>query len=111
MNDTCGKENRMTTAEDLANRFVKVSQEILTGSRNELYFDMHYLGLALSSLSFVVSADIESFGTDGRSLVVHPKALADLFEKNRRLVNRVYLHEVYHCLFRHTVDACLRYGC
>ena len=53
----------MTTAEDLANRFVKVSQEILTGSRNELYFDMHYLGLALSSLSFVVSTDIESFGT------------------------------------------------
>lgn len=101
LNNAFGKENRMTTAEDLANRFVKVSQEILTGSRNELYFDMHYLGLALSSLSFVASTDIDSFGTDGRSLVVHPKALADLFEKNRRLVNRVYLHEVYHCLFRH----------
>ena len=128
LNNAFGKENRMTTAEDLADRFVfvKVSQEILTGSRNELYFDMHYLGLALSSLSFVASTDIDSFGTDGRSLVVHPKALADLFEKNRRLVNRVYLHEVYHCLFRHifkpvrrsktlwmldAVDACLRYGC
>ena len=42
LNNAFGKENRMTTAEDLANRFVKVSQEILTGSRNELYFDMHY---------------------------------------------------------------------
>ncbi len=43
LNNAFGKENRMTTAEDLANRFVKVSQEILTGSRNELYFDMHYV--------------------------------------------------------------------
>ncbi len=91
----------MTTEEDIRNRFVKVTDEILSGSRNELYSDMHYLGLALSALSFVPSTDIDPFGTDGRSLIVHPKALADLFEKNRRLVNRVYLHEIYHCLFRH----------
>lgn len=91
----------MTTEEDIRNRFVKVTEEILAGSRNELFFDMRYLGLALSALSFVPSTDIDPFGTDGRSLIVHPKVLADLFEKNRRLVNRVFLHEVYHCLFRH----------
>lgn len=91
----------MTTAEDLADRFVRVSNQILEGSRNELYFDMHYLGLALSSLSYTVSTSIDTYGTDGRSLVVHPKALADLYQKNRRLVSRFYLHEVYHCLFRH----------
>lgn len=91
----------MTTSEDLADRFIKVSHQILQGSRNELWFDMHYLGLALSGLSYKVSTDIDTYGTDGRSLVVHPKALADLYEKNRRLVNRFYLHEVYHCLFRH----------
>lgn len=91
----------MTVEEDISSRFTKVSGEILAGSRNELYFDMRYLGLALSSLSYVVSTDIDVCGTDGNSLIVHPKALADLFEKNRKLVNRAYLHEIYHCLFRH----------
>lgn len=91
----------MTAEEEITRKFVHVSNRILEGSRSELYFDMHYLGLALSSLTFSVSTDIDSIGTDGRSLVVHPKALADLYEKNRRLVNRVYLHQIYHCLFRH----------
>lgn len=91
----------MTREEEITDRFVKVSGQILEGSRNELFFDMHYLGLALSSLSYVVSTDIDSFGTDGQALIVHPKALADIFRRNPQLVNRVYLHEIYHCLFRH----------
>ena len=91
----------MKTGEDIARRFTEVSREILESSRNELYFYMRYLGLALSGLDFVITTDLPGIGTDGASLVVNPKILADLYQKDRRLVTRIYLHEVYHCLFRH----------
>ena len=90
----------MEVSENLGIRYRKVSEEILTRSRNELYFQMPYLGLALSSLAFVVTTEF-SLGTDGAALVVHPKVLADLFTRDRKEVNRFFLHEVYHCLFRH----------
>ena len=91
----------MEIQEDIARRFQEVSVQILTGARNELYMDQHYLALALGGLSFAVSTQLPGIGTDGENLVAHPKYLADLFGKDRRLVNRVFLHEVYHCLFRH----------
>lgn len=91
----------MDVREDIGRRFKEVSMQILTASRNELYMDQHYLALALGGLEFAVTTQLEGIGTDGASIVVHPKILADLYEKNRLLVNRIYLHQVYHCLFRH----------
>ena len=94
----------MNTGEDLARRFREVSTEILESSRNELYFYMRYLGLALSSLDFVITTDLPGIGTDGAGLIANPITLADLYQKDRRLVTRIFLHEVYHCLFRHMVS-------
>ena len=91
----------MDVREDIGRRFKEVSVRILTASRNELYMDQHYLALALGGLEFVVTTQLEGIGTDGAGIVAHPKILADLYEKNRLLVNRIYLHQVYHCLFRH----------
>ena len=91
----------MDVREDIGRRFTEVSVQILTASRNELYMDQHYLALALGGLEFAVTTQLEGIGTDGEHLVVNPKVLADLYERNRLLVNRIYLHQVYHCLFRH----------
>ncbi len=91
----------MDVREDIGLRFIQVSEQILTASRNELYMDQHYLALALGGLEFSVTTQLDGVGTDGEHLVVHPKVLAELFQKNRLLVNRIYLHQVYHCLFRH----------
>ena len=91
----------MDVREDIGRRFQEVSVQILTASRNELYMDQRYLALALGGLEFAVTTQLEGIGTDGARIVVHPKILADLYEKNRLLVNRIYLHQVYHCLFRH----------
>ena len=79
----------------------QISLRILTNARNEVYMDMRYLDLALSSLRFQITTELQGIGTDGLSLFVHPKVLAVLYEENRLLVNRVYLHTVYHCLLRH----------
>ena len=79
----------------------EAAKQILDDSRTELYMDQHFLALALGSFRYAVNTELKGIGTDGEYLVVHPKILAGLYEKNRRLVNRVYLHQVYHCLFRH----------
>ena len=87
----------------ITEQFEKVSLQILTDARTQLYVSMRYLDLALSALRFTVTTEFAGIGTDGQRLIVHPKILADLFEKNSLLVNRVYLHTVLHCLLRHLI--------
>ena len=85
----------------IAAGFDRVCRQILQNARSELYVNMRYLDIALSAFSFSVQTQIPGIGTDGVTLYVHPKILADLYEENRLLVNRVYLHTVMHCLLRH----------
>ena len=75
--------------------------QILQNSRNELYMNMRFLDLALHGLRLQVTTELQGIGTDGVCLYVHPKILADLYERDRRQVNRVYLHTILHCLLRH----------
>ncbi|MDD3794578.1 MAG: VWA-like domain-containing protein [Lachnospiraceae bacterium] len=91
----------MSRSEEITQQFEAISFRILQNSRNELYLNMRFLDLALSSLEFRVTTELSGIGTDGFALFVHPKVLADLYEQDRKLVNRIYLHTVYHCLFRH----------
>ena len=88
-------------SEDITHDFQEISTQILNDSRAELCMDQHFLALALGSLRYAVNTQIKGIGTDGECLAVHPKCLADLYRENRRRVNRIYLHQVYHCLFRH----------
>lgn len=87
----------------LAEQFEAVGLQILRNARNELYMNMRFLDLALSSLKLQITTEIAGIGTDGFVLAAHPKILADLYERDRRLVNRIFLHTVYHCLFRHLI--------
>lgn len=91
----------MDNSEQITAGFEQVCGQILRDSRNELYLSMRYLDLALSALQVQVNTQLEGIGTDGRFLFVHPKILADLYESDRRQINRVYLHCVLHCLLRH----------
>lgn len=91
----------MTNSEKITQKMEAVCLQILRDSRSELYLNMRYLDLALSGLRFSISTQIEGIGTDGEYLVAHPGVLADLFQKDRHLVNRVYLHIVLHCLMCH----------
>ena len=91
----------MKRQEEITRRLQETACLILNDSRAELYMDQHYLALALGAFRYAVNTEMKGIGTDGEFLMVHPKMLADLYRKNRRLVNRIYLHQVYHCLFRH----------
>ena len=81
--------------------FEAVCRQILGNARNELALHMRFLDLALGAFTYAVAADYPGIGTDGRLLAANPKILADLYEADRRRVNRVYLHVVMHCIFSH----------
>lgn len=78
-----------------------IGKEILANSRNELYLNMHFLDVALSSLVFMPDKGVVPAGTDGRCLYFAPEALARLYKRGRERVNHLYLHSLVHCLFSH----------
>ena len=89
------------TPEEAARRLGQIGREILGICRDELYFSMRFLDVALSSFVYTMDADVSPFGTDGYHMYFHPRELGGLYRENRILVNRGYLHMVLHCIFRH----------
>ena len=82
--------------------FIGIGLEILRVARNELYLNMRFLDVALSSLQFVADGQIRRpVGTDGVHLYFQPDALVGLFRTGRVRVARSYLHSLLHCLFGH----------
>ena len=86
---------------EISQKFDAVGREILSGSRNELYLNMRFLDLSLSSLNYVMDVNTYGLGTDGFSLYFDPQYLVDLYRLDRIRINRAYLHNVFHCIFRH----------
>lgn len=80
---------------------MEICQDIFRNSRNELAVSMRFLQSALSGLKVVPSAETQVIGTDGKLLYVSPQWLLPMFMQNKIQINRLYLHELLHCLFCH----------
>ena len=87
--------------QEKAEALTGVCTDILKNARNELYLNMRFLDVALSSLLFSPDFKAEGIGTDGFVLRYNPNRLSELFRKGRVYVNRAYLHMIFHCLFVH----------
>ena len=94
-------ENRTQEMAETAERLQVLGGSILRAARDELYLGMRFLDVALSSFSYQMDGSIHGFGTDGRVMYFQPQMLGGLYKENRILVNRGYLHMVFHCIFRH----------
>jgi len=86
---------------EISQKFDAIGKQILTGARNELYWNMRFLDLALSSLNYVMNTNTYGVGTDGFHLYFDPQYLVDLYRLDKIKINRAYLHNVFHCIFRH----------
>jgi len=80
---------------------VTLCTRVLQNARNELYLNMRYLDLSLSSLGYEADPACSGVGTDGFVIYYRPEALAQMYGRGRVHVNRAYLHMVLHCLFCH----------
>lgn len=88
---------------EAAVRLEALGKQILCAARDELYLGMRFLDVALSSFVYQMDTSVNPFGTDGSAIYYHPQYLGGLYRQNRILVNRGYLHMVFHCIFRHMV--------
>lgn len=96
--------NEIYTEEELqglSEQFHELGIQILRTARDELYMGMRFLDVALSSFSYQMDTTVSPFGTDGVGVYFHPQQLGGLYRQNRILVNRGYLHMVFHCIFQH----------
>lgn len=89
--------------QEAAQRLQDIGSSILRAARDELYLGMRFLDVALSSFIYQMDGSVSPFGTDGAVMYFHPAQLGGLYKENRILVNRGYLHMVFHCIFRHFV--------
>lgn len=88
---------------EAAVRLEALGNQILSAARDELYLGMRFLDVALSSFVYQMDTSVDPFGTDGSVIYFNPRYLGGLYRQNRILVNRGYLHMVFHCIFRHMV--------
>ena len=95
-----GPEDR-PDMEAAAEKLRSLGVSILCAARDELYFSMRFLDVALSSFVYRMDISVSPFGTDGAVMYFHPQHLGGMLRQNRILVNRGYLHMVFHCIFRH----------
>ena len=66
---------------------------------------MRYFQSALSALKIVPSGETQVLGTDGKlSLCVPHSGCFRCFMQNKVVINRLYLHELLHCLFLPSVE-------
>ncbi len=79
----------------------EVGKRILNQSRTELYMAMHFMARALDSLGYTMDLNTRRCGTDARTIHYNPQFLFHLFIESPQKLDRLYLHMILHCLFRH----------
>ena len=83
-------------------RLAAVGLDILMAARAELGMSMPYLAEALYALAPAPGDEVTiSAATDGVTLYYNGSYLADCYLRSGKLVNRLVLHGILHCMFRH----------
>ncbi|MCI8485152.1 MAG: metallopeptidase [Lachnospiraceae bacterium] len=80
---------------------VDICNEILKDCRNELYLNLRFLDVALHSLAPEPSMALRTTATDGRVFRYNPEYFVEQYKIGNVMVNRCYLHSLFHCLFGH----------
>ncbi len=89
----------------LHQELIQIGTRILSLCRSELYLSMRYLDLALSALSYDLNLQTRTIATDGVHLFYNLNYLIHSYEDDPVAVNRMYLHMILHCIFRHMTQA------
>ena len=92
------REERRPTAQGSLN---DLGSRILNQSRYELSLSMRHLARALDRLPYEMDFNTQRMGTEGEWIHFHPEFIFQLFLESPQKLNRLYMHSLLHCLFRH----------
>ena len=92
------REERRPTAQGSLN---DLGSRILNQSRYELSLSMRHLARALDRLPYEMDFNTQRMGTGGERIHFHPEFIFQLFMESPQKLNRLYMHSLLHCLFRH----------
>ncbi len=87
---------------DTIGRAEKLAVRILQYSRNELLVALRFLDLALCKLVYRAEL-VEKTGTDGKYLYYNPGYIFQAYREGGYLLNHIYLHSIFHCVFYHSL--------
>ena len=82
-------------------KLIDIGKTILRYSINELYLSMRFLDIALSALQYEMNLNTLYLGTDGSKILFNTRYLMQLYQNDKILVNRAYMHMLLHCVFQH----------
>lgn len=91
------KLERMRAHQDL----IDFGNRILNEARTELYIHLRFMARALDSLGYTMDLATQSIGTDARTIHYNPNFVFALFLESPQKLDRLYLHILLHCIFRH----------
>lgn len=94
----------MTTTSSNHERLQRIGTAILSAARNDIYLSMRFLDIALSGLDYRMDLKTVTIGTDGISILFNPTYLQRVYRDDLVELNRVYLHMILHCMFRHEIN-------
>ena len=80
---------------------IEICTEIWKGAKEELYLSMRFFDVILNRMDCVQNSHMRGVGTDGLAVYYETDAVLSMYKSNRVLVNRTYLHMVFHCLLLH----------
>lgn len=85
------------------NDLIRVAERALESVRAEIYLNLKFLWLAMNRLKFVPTTEEVpgTAATDGESAYYNAKWLLKTYAADYKKINRVTVHLMLHCVFRH----------
>ena len=78
--------------------------KILNASKTELFLSMRFMGNALDSLAYTIDLTTRTVGTDAIFIRFNPEFLMQQYLAKPIMLNRLYVHMILHCIFRHMFE-------
>lgn len=88
--------------ENQENPIIELNHKIMKQVKNNLYFKHKALSPAIYRMPIVMNMDMPGvMGTDASNIYVSPMSLIFKYKENPTLINRTYLHMLFHCIYMH----------
>ncbi len=98
----CGSDSEMDINKAAQKNKTDIALEIMELSRRTLLLHLRFMDVALCSLDLKEYRG--SFAVDGQSIWFDPEHVIRVYRDGKNIPARMYLHMVFHCVFRHIPD-------